>query len=253
MRNDQGQDVSEGAFEPDHSNEQKMTTQVLRLSRFWVAPLVVALFVVGPFLIWGEALTSMATPDPRTGEYPGGARWMWLIGIALLVADIAIPVPTTSIIAALGIVYGPVFGAIIAIAGSLLAATTGYALGRGFGRPAAARFLGPSLARGEQLFSRHGGWIVAASRWMPVLPEVVSVVAGIGRMRFAGFLAAALCGVTPFCAVFALLGHLGAERPILTVGLSALFPLILWWGASKSGLAPSLRLERDQPGRFGDG
>lgn len=207
------------------------------MNKFWLVPAALVVLVVGPFLLWGEDLAGFLAPAAESGGYPGGARWMWLLAIGLLIADIFIPVPTTSIIAALGIVYGPVAGAGVAVVGTLLAAVAGYGLGRGLGRPIAARFVGESLPRGERLFARHGGWIVAASRWAPVLPEVISVVAGVSRMRFAAFVAAAFCGVVPLCAVFALVGHLGADRPVLTLVLSALAPLLLWRVAARLGFA----------------
>lgn len=206
-----------------------------RMSRFWVIPLVIFALVVAPFLIWGETLVAFIAPDPEAGVFPGGREWLWLIAIALLVADILIPVPTTSVIAALGIVYGPVLGSLVGLVGTMAAAFTGYGVGRLFGRPLSERLIGDGLSRGERLFANHGGWIVAASRWMPILPEVISVVAGVSRMRFAAFAAAALCGLVPFCAVFATFGHLGADRPAATLIVSAIAPFALWWVARNFG------------------
>ncbi len=206
------------------------------MSRFWLVPFVLILFVVIPFLIWGEALTSLMSPDPETGSFGENEGWMWAIGIGLLIADIFIPIPTTAIIAGLGILYGPVVGAGIAIIGSILAAVIGYAIGRWLGRPIAQRFLGDAMAGGERIFAAYGGWIVAASRWLPVLPEVVSMVAGVSKFHFATFFFAALCGVIPFCIVFAIVGHLGAEQPVWTMVASALAPLALWWLAGRLGL-----------------
>lgn len=213
------------------------------MSRFWLVPFVLILFVVIPFLIWGEALTDLMSPDPETGSYGENEGWMWAIGIGLLVADIFIPIPTTAIIAGLGIIYGPVFGAFVAIIGSLMAAVSGYAIGRWLGRPIAQGFLGDAMAGGERIFAAYGGWIVAASRWLPVLPEVVSMVAGVSRFHFATFFFAALCGVIPFCIVFAIVGHLGAEQPVWTMIASALVPLALWWLAGRLGLIRRYRLD----------
>lgn len=206
------------------------------MSRFWLVPFVLILFVVIPFLIWGEALTNLMSPDPETGSFGDNEGWVWAIGIGLLIADIFIPIPTTAIIAGLGIVYGPIAGAIIAIIGSIMAAIIGYAIGRWLGRPIAQRFLGDAMAGGERIFASYGGWIVAASRWLPVLPEVVSMVAGVSKFHFATFVFAAFCGVIPFSIVFAWVGHLGAEQPVWTMVASALAPLVLWWLAGRLGL-----------------
>ena len=109
----------------------------------------------------------------------------------------------------------------------MVAASVGYGIGRFAGRPFAERWMGESLKTGERAFARHGGWIVAASRWMPVMPEVVSVVAGISRMPPPAFLLAALCGSLPHCAVFATIGALGAATPVWTIAISALVPIVL--------------------------
>jgi len=206
------------------------------MKRFGILLVVLIGFVVVPFLIWGDTLTALFSPDSTGSLFAAGGEYMWLFAIALLVADIFIPIPTTSIIAALGIVYGPILGGGIAVGGTVLAASAGYAIGRLLGRPFAVRFVGEGLAAGEATFAKHGALIVAASRWMPVLPEVVSVVAGNSRLPFARFNMAVLIGVIPFCFAFATVGHLGAEAPVMTLIASALVPFLLWWVARKRGL-----------------
>ncbi|MEM6662932.1 MAG: VTT domain-containing protein [Pseudomonadota bacterium] len=213
------------------------------MSRFWVVPLLLMVMVIVPFLVWGEHLEALLNIEAAQTTFGDGELHSGLLGIALLVADLFLPIPTTSIIAGLGIIYGPVVGTAYALAGSILAACAGYVLGRFLGRPFAARWLGDHLLTGEKAFARHGGWIVAASRWMPVLPEVISVSAGIGRMSFPAFLAAAFCGALPHCAAFAAIGHLGAETPIWTVLISALLPIVLWLIAVWTGLAARLGLQ----------
>ena len=214
------------------------------MHRFIVIPILLIVLVVGPFLIWGDSLAAIWLSDHGSGGEFADPGVFWLIAIGLLLADIAIPIPTTLIIAALGIVYGPVIGALFGVAGTMAAALVGWCIGRYLGRPIAARLVGDAMSGGEELFARHGGWIVALSRWAPVLPEVVSVVAGVSRMPLAHFLAAALCGVIPFCAVFALMGHLGAGEPFWTMLIAALVPFVLWWAvrrtkwARRMGIAP---------------
>lgn len=215
------------------------------MARFLLIPLILIIMVIVPFAIWGDSLTAVLTPDAETGEFPAGRDVFWIIAIGLLIADIAIPIPTTSVIAALGIAYGPILGAMIGIVGAMCAAATGWLIGRLLGRPVAAFMVGDALEGGERLFARHGGWIVALSRWVPVLPEVVSVVAGVSRMPFGIFMLAALCGVVPFCFIFAVVGHLGADWPILTLVVSAVAPFVLWYIAKKLGLARKFGIVSD--------
>ena len=214
------------------------------MNRFWIAPLVLVILVVIPFLMWGDAITAMLEVDPETGSFGDSTIHGGLFGMSVLVADIALPIPTSSVIAGLGILYGPLEGAAWAVTGMMLAAVAGYGIGRYLGRPAATRWIGDHLSTGEHAFARYGGWIVAASRWLPVLPEVVSVVAGLSRMPFPAFLLAAFCGTLPLCAVFATIGHLGAGTPVWTLVLSALVPLALWAVAEATGLARRIGLSR---------
>jgi uncharacterized membrane protein YdjX (TVP38/TMEM64 family) len=217
-----------------------------QMFRFLLIPLILIVIVIVPFAIWGEALTGFLSPNPDTGEFSTGRQMFWAVAIGLLVADIAIPIPTTSVVAALGIVYGPILGALIGTVGAMTAAAAGWTIGRFLGRPVAAYLVGDALEGGEKLFARHGGWIVALSRWAPVLPEVVSAVAGVSRMPFGVFMAAALCGVAPFCLVFAIVGHLGADWPVITLVVSAVAPFILWCLAKKLGLARILNRRGDR-------
>ena len=206
------------------------------MNRFWVVPLFFALFVIGPFLVWGDLLTALLSPQGTLDVLQGYKSIGWIIGIGLLIADLFLPIPATAVIAALGILYGPLIATLIGVVGSLLAAGIGYGIGHYLGRPAAQKFVGDSIVTGERVFAQYGGWIVAASRWMPVLPEVVSCVAGVSRMPLVPFLGAVFCGSLPLCATFALLGDLGADKPAWTLAISALAPFALWYAAERTGL-----------------
>ena len=225
-----------------------MESLASNMSRFWLIPLILAVFVIVPFAIWGDTFESFYRMEFHSALRSEPGPLSGLIAIALLVADIVLPIPTTSVISILGIVYGPLIGTGFAVVGSMFAALIGYGLGRIAGRPLALRWLGDHLNTGERAFARHGGWLVAASRWMPVLPEVISVSAGISRMPLPAFLLAAFCGALPHCALFAIIGHLGAAAPVWTIAISALIPLALWFIADRAGWMRKLGLgQTDQP------
>lgn len=185
--------------------------------------------VIVPFLIWGEAFDErLVTLDPAAWMKDFGA-WAWLIGELLLIADLVLPIPATAVMTALGVLYGPWIGGLLAAGGSFLSGSLGYVICRAFGRGAAAWLLGEEhLKRGERLFSRFGGWLVTLSRWLPVFPEVIACMAGLTRMPTAPFFAALACGSMPFGFAFAAIGHAGVDKPMLAIGLSALVPPILW-------------------------
>jgi uncharacterized membrane protein YdjX (TVP38/TMEM64 family) len=199
------------------------------MGRLLILFLLLALLVIVPFLVWGDGIETWIlafSPDDWRRDY---GSWVWAIGVLLLMGDLLLPIPATAVMTTLGILYGPLLGGFLSALGSFLAGSLGYGICRQFGRGVAVALLGErDLARGKQLFSRHGGWLIAFSRWLPVLPEVMACMAGLVRMPVKAFLSALACGAIPFGFTFAMLGHAGADRPLLAIGLSALIPLILW-------------------------
>lgn len=197
--------------------------------RLFILFLILALIVVIPFVLWGEGIEHwliMLGPDDWLQDY---GVWAWAVGLLFLIGDLLLPIPATAVMTTLGVLYGPIIGGLFSAIGSFLSGSLGYLICRQFGHGAAVAILGDKdLKRGEKLFSRYGGWLVALSRWLPVFPEVMACMAGLTRMPMAPFFAALACGSIPFGFTFAMLGHAGADQPLLAIGLSALVPLILW-------------------------
>jgi uncharacterized membrane protein YdjX (TVP38/TMEM64 family) len=195
---------------------------------FWIF-VALALAVLIPFLIWGEGLERSFGRDGIAAWLAAYGQWAWAVGMLLLAADLLLPIPATAVMAALGFIYGPLWGGLIGTAGGVLGGSLGYGLCRAFGRPLALRLLGPrDLAQGERLFATAGGWLVVLSRWLPVFPEVIACMAGLSRMPALTFLMALLCGSAPLGFAFAAIGHAGVEHPVLAIALSALAPPLLW-------------------------
>lgn len=182
-----------------------------------------------PYLIWGDALEATFTVE-------GARRWMahfgagaGVAGVGLIVADLALPIPGTLVMSALGLAYGTWVGGLYAAAGSTLAGLIAYGLTRWLGRPLALRLAGEEgLHAGESLFARGGAWLVAGSRCLPILPEAVACLAGLHRMPFRTYLFALLCGSMPTGFLFAAIGAVGREEPSWALGLSVAAPVALW-------------------------
>ena len=200
---------------------------VLRLTWTFLA---LAILVALPFLFFGDRLGAALHQDRLVAWFQSYRGSAWAIGTALLVSDLVLPIPNTMVMAALGVIYGPLVGGLVSVLGNVLSGLLGYSLGRRFGRPLATRIIGDAdLRAGEHLFARSGGLIVAASRWLPVLPEVISCMAGLTKMPLASFTLALLCGSVPLGFVVAGLGYAGSDKPFLTLFLCALLPLPLWY------------------------
>ncbi|MFV1994970.1 MAG: TVP38/TMEM64 family protein [Verrucomicrobiales bacterium] len=211
--------------------------------------LLLAVLTLVPFLIWGERFGRVFDGEGAIAWLESYGQWAWAAGIALLVLDLFLPLPSTVVMSALGYVYGLFWGGLLASAGSFLAGTLAYGLCRFLGRDVAVRIAGErGMAESERLFAAAGGWIVALSRWLPLLPEVIACMAGLARMPLRAFLLALGCGCLPMGFTFAAVGHAGANRPLLAIGLSVGLPPLIW-----ICLRPLLRTtsERGRPGGGG--
>lgn len=193
--------------------------------------LILAVLVIVPFVVWGEFFGDLFDVE-ATLEWMGelGKSWAWLAGMGLLVADLFLPIPGTVVMSALGYVYGFWLGGVLAALGSMLAGLLGYGLCRAVGRPAAEWIAGKEdLARGEALFrGPAGGWMVALSRWLPVMPEVIACLAGLARMPLWRFVPALACGSIPLGFTFAAIGAWGHANPGMALLFSAGLPPLLW-------------------------
>ncbi len=189
---------------------------------------------IGLWLVFGGRLDGQFSFEGSVKWLEDAGLWAWAAGILLLMGDLLFPLPGTVVISALGYVYGIFLGGLISAVGLILAGVLGYGLGRLCGEKFARRCLGErDFDRGTRLFEKSGAWVVALSRALPILPEVISCTAGLVRMPFRRFVVALACGSVPMGFVFAAIGRAGHEQPGWALGLSLIAPALLWLLASR--------------------
>lgn len=159
-------------------------------------------------------------------QYEG---WAWAVGIALIWADVVLPVPQTAVIAALGIIYGTWLGGLLGSLGLITGGLLGYALMGTSARRLAQRLARPgSLQKWERWFDRGGAWAIVLTRSFPYsIPEVMVFLAGLGGMPLAKFTMALTVGSVPIGFAFAAIGAGWADRPIVALVVSYVLPLLL--------------------------
>ncbi|MCP4849468.1 MAG: VTT domain-containing protein, partial [Verrucomicrobiaceae bacterium] len=195
---------------------------------FWIFLTLAGIFFI-PFAVWGGWFDGWLSGQGASEWLEGYGRWAWVAGLVLLSCDLILPIPGTAVMAALGLVYGPVLGGLISAVGSVLSGVLAYVLCRGLGRRVAEKLAGrESLDKGEVLFSNSGAWLVVLSRWLPLMPEVIACMAGLSRMSFRVFMMALVCGSVPLAFVFSTIGAAGEAMPMLAVILSIGIPPVLW-------------------------
>jgi len=159
----------------------------------------------------------------------GYGSWAWAPGIALVWADLLLPIPQTAVIAALGIIYGTLLGGLLGSLGLITGGLLGYGLMFTCARRLVHRFTGPQLLhRVESLFDRSGVWAIVLTRSLPYsVPEAMVFLAGLARMPMPKFTAALTVGSVPTAFAFAAIGAGWVDEPILALVVSYVLPVLL--------------------------
>ena len=156
-------------------------------------------------------------------------RWAWAFGIALIWIDLVLPIPQTTVIAALGMIYGTLVGGLLGSFALITSGLVGYGLMFTAARRFVRRFARPqSLSRMQGLFDRSGAWAIVLTRSLPFsVPEVIVFLAGLAAMPMRKFIAALTIGSVPAAFAFAAIGGGWADQPVLALVVSYVLPIVL--------------------------
>lgn len=189
--------------------------------------LIVLAVLAVPTILFGDRFEKLLD-GPRALEFiRAQGPWSGAVGVGLIVADLVIPMPSPAIMAALGLIYGPILGGVIASFGSFLAALVGYTLCRAIGPRAAGWIAGPrQIERVSEFFKRNGMWAIAVSRFIPAVPEVLACMAGLTRMPFGRFCAGNLIGSVLVGFLNAYFGARGEADPASAVAVVIVAPYV---------------------------
>jgi uncharacterized membrane protein YdjX (TVP38/TMEM64 family) len=197
--------------------------------RIYAITSVIIAIMLASMLFVGDTIDNQFSGPEGLDRLRSYGDWAWLVGIALIVSDLFLPVPAPAVITLLGMLYGPWLGGFIGGVGTLLAGLVAYGGCRLLGDQFVRYLVGTAnLVRLNRFFSRHGLWAIALTRWMPLLPEALCCLAGMSRMRFWPMFAALTCGSFPMGFTFAFLGEAYLERPVTGLLISAMIPLVIW-------------------------
>ena len=155
----------------------------MRLAVIWI---VLIGIVLVPFVLFEAQFDAFSQ---RMTQGDAGA---WLVAASifgLLALDVVLPVPSSIVSTAAGVLLGFLRGAAVVWAGMMVGALLGYAIGaRASGL--ARRFVGgDGLRRAESLVVHYGDWTIVMCRPVPVLAEATVIFAGLVRAPFVRFLA----------------------------------------------------------------
>jgi uncharacterized membrane protein YdjX (TVP38/TMEM64 family) len=153
----------------------------MRWAILWV--LLIGLVLL-PFLLFEHQFNEFAARVTAGGT----PRWIVAAAIfSLLAFDVFLPVPSSIVSTAAGVLLGVATGTAVVWSGMMAGCLVGYWIGaRGAG--AAERLVGgDGIARASALFARYGDLTIVLCRPVPVVAEASVVFAGIVRAHFARF------------------------------------------------------------------
>jgi uncharacterized membrane protein YdjX (TVP38/TMEM64 family) len=132
--------------------------------------------------------------------------------VALLAADVALPIPSSLVMVLSGAAFGVWWGSLVALAGSIAGEWIGFELVRRYGRGVSRGIVGADeFERFSVFFERHGILAVMLTRPLPVVMETMSLVAGLSSMSRGAFLGASLAGTAPIVIVYAYAGAVSRQ------------------------------------------
>ena len=180
-----------------------------------------------PAILFGDRFEDQLDGAKALEFVRAQGAWSGAVGVGLIVADLVVPLPSPAVMAAMGLIYGPVLGGAIASFGSFIAALVGYTVCRFIGPRAASWIAGPrQIERLSEFFERRGMWAIAVSRFIPAVPEILACLAGLTRMPFKTFAAGNLIGSVLVGYLNAYFGARGETDPASTVAVVIVAPYI---------------------------
>lgn len=153
-----------------------------------------------------------------------------LSGIALLIVDIFLPIPSSLVMITNGAVFGVVLGTLLSLVGSLGAGLIGFFIGRR-GGSLLARFVPPDQRlQANQLLKKWGVLAIIVTRPVPLLAETTVIVAGTSLMGWKNMALATVAGSLPAAFLYAFTGATAAslDNAWLAFGLVLLIAGLFW-------------------------
>ena len=138
---------------------------------------------------------------------------------------------------------------IVLVAAALCGDNVNYWVGRWLGprvfQKREARWLNHEyLERTQAFYERHGGKTLVMARFVPIVRTFAPFVAGVGRMRYARFLAFSIGGALLWVISLCLAGYFFGNIPVIKQNLTVVIMVIIaisvmpvvmsWWSARQA-------------------
>ncbi len=200
----------------------------------------------------------------RLRDLPALVQWAGYVGLTIIIfAETGLLVgfflPGDSLLVTAGLLAAdPAFGLNVWLLGLILTVaaivgdTVGYHVGKATGpriftRENSLLFNKNHLLKAQAFYEKHGGKTIIIARFMPIVRTFAPVVAGVGQMRYASFLAYNVVGGVLWIWSMLITGYVLAktvpgvaqhvEKVILVVVFLSILPGIVAWWRNRSAVA----------------
>lgn len=165
-------------------------------------------------------------------ESPPPAGWLVVALVAVLAADILLPVPSGPVITLAGGQLGVALTASAAWLGLMLGGVAAFAVTKRWGPAVAARFAAPEELENLRTTAReHDVWLLLVTRPLPILAEATVLLCGALDTRWSRMLWTLAVGNAAVATTFAVLGSQAEEHEWMATALvlSIVVPLAGTW------------------------
>jgi uncharacterized membrane protein YdjX (TVP38/TMEM64 family) len=176
----------------------------MKSRRLWIFTSAVFFIFVFIYILF-ETFSIPLLADPAPIFQKGG--WIGAIGgILLLILDVLLPIPSSIVMVAHGVLFGVIIGTFVSIAGRTGAFLFGYYLGS-----KALLFVERFIPQKEIVIAKsylekRGLVAIILSRPIPIISETMTVVAGAVKLPFWKSLGASTLGSLPEAFLYAIAG-----------------------------------------------
>ncbi|NLL14926.1 MAG: TVP38/TMEM64 family protein [Fibrobacter sp.] len=212
-------------------------------------PIIITVLIIGTLILsWFlsprvQSLSNEAWSILQSGNRELLRDWVSQFGEAgvivllffFLVQMFAFVIPSWALVVVSVLAYGPLIGGIVALAGTVLAASVAYWIGRLFSEFTIKKILKQKSEKKMRVYlQRYGFWVVVIFKLAPFLSnDIISYAAGLVSMSFPRFFLASVVGTSPLVILIAFLGETNERlwNGFIVVSVVSIigFVIYVWW------------------------
>jgi uncharacterized membrane protein YdjX (TVP38/TMEM64 family) len=205
------------------------------MKRYWFFAIFLLAFFLAAFVL-ASAFHVAFLEDPTRWMQGRGGILAAAAGVALLIADVFLPVPSSLVMIAHGALFGVWIGTALSLAGSVGATLFGFWVGRRGGRTLERLVSHQEKVKADALLARWGALAILVSRPLPLLAETVAILAGASAMGWGKAALAGFLGCVPMSLLYAFTGATAQSlgNDFLMFGIVLAIAAVFWFAGKKA-------------------